>query len=611
MKKIFSILAAFLGIGFIFCIILGFLIPVSVEIYDSSKTLYKFLNGIDYFLSFLPGIILAGFIISFSVYFGHNSEGSTSRFSKEMLKRFKYVVISSIACALILALTNESFGILTKTTKERIINKPKIINEYIKVGNNLFENGYYNRALRYAHAALELDGNSKEASDLKDKSTVEINRQETSNLHFKLYENQIEAKTVDRVLINPEQISEVFELYKKALECFKNEQWFNAHYYAELGIGLATPKDPNLANLKDISNSSWKNLTDYVKLNKDENQLFFEKKYEGYLALHQKDDLKAYYIFKELSDTSRELSIDPDVNFYLTIAENRIREKYFFIDETFEQKSFENANNIYYSYDYKDGSKDIVYFKGVTTVEETGNSIQYLRDLSIVTISPSGEIYKTMNVPYAKVLPVSTDVLNETTKQLFEIDENTKSIPYIMLCSIGRTDPNTKIKPTYTYSKDAPATYSDYIILPISFDDFEMLENNTMNPSAISLIKLIKLITKAEEYGFSQSVFLQVFINRILFPLWILIIFIFAATFAWHNRIGVSQYFKFSWVFSFPFIILLCLAFYKIAMFVYMLINYVLIDCFHSSAGIIAAIVFYTLLLILVSIYFASRRAKE
>ena len=153
MKKIFSILAAFLGIGFIFCIILGFLIPVSVEIYDSSKTLYKILNGIDYFLSFLPGIILAGFIISFSVYFGHNSEGSTSRFSKEMLKRFKYVVISSLACALILALTNESFGILTKTTKERIINKPKIINEYIKVGNNLFENGYYNRALRYAHAA--------------------------------------------------------------------------------------------------------------------------------------------------------------------------------------------------------------------------------------------------------------------------------------------------------------------------------------------------------------------------------------------------------------------------------------------------------------------------
>ena len=611
MKKIFSILAAFLGIGFIFCIILGFLIPVSVEIYDSSKTLYKFLNGIDYFLSFLPGIILAGFIISFSVYFGHNSEGSTSRFSKEMLKRFKYVVISSIACALILALTNESFGILTKTTKERIINKPKIINEYIKVGNNLFENGYYNRALRYAHAALELDGNSEEASDLKDKSTVEINRQETSNLHFKLYENQIEAKTVDRVLINPEQISEVFELYKKALECFKNEQWFNAHYYAELGIGLATPKAPNLANLKDISNSSWKNLTDYVKLNKDENQLFFEKKYEGYLALHQKDDLKAYYIFKELSDTSRELSIDPDVNFYLTIAENRIREKYFFIDETFEQKSFENANNVYYSYDYKDGSKDIVYFKGVTTVEETGNSIQYLRDLTIVTIDKNKEVYRTVKVPYAKVLPVSVESLNETTKQLLEIDEKTKSIPYLMLNSIGRSDSNIKITPTFTYATEQNMPTPSYLILPIPFDDFVLLETNTINPDTLNLFNLIKFVNIAEKYGFSETVYIQVLMNRMLFPLWILIILIFAATFAWHNRIGDSQYFKFSWIFSFPFIILLCMAYYKIAMFVFMLNNYALIVCFKNSLGIVAAISFYTLLLFIVSLYFVSRKGKE
>ena len=611
MKKIFSILAAFLGIGFIFCIILGFLIPVSVEIYDSSKTLYKILNGIDYFLSFLPGIILAGFIISFSVYFGHNSEGSTSRFSKEMLKRFKYVVISSLACALILALTNESFGILTKTTKERIINKPKIINEYIKVGNNLFENGYYNRALRYAHAALELDGNSEEASDLKDKSTVEINRQETSNLHFKLYENQIEAKTVDRVLINPEQISEVFELYKKALECFKNEQWFNAHYYAELGIGLATPKDPNLANLKDISNSSWKNLTDYVKLNKDENQLFFEKKYEGYLALHQKDDLKAYYIFKELSDTSRELSIDPDVIFYLTIAENRIREKYFFIDETFEQKSFENANNVYYSYDYKDGSKDIVYFKGVTTVEETGNSIQYLRDLTIVTIDKNKEVYRTVKVPYAKVLPVSVESLNETTKQLLEIDEKTKSIPYLMLNSIGRSDSNIKITPTFTYATEQNMPTPSYLILPIPFDDFVLLETNTINPDTLNLFNLIKFVNIAEKYGFSETVYIQVLMNRMLFPLWILIILIFAATFAWHNRIGDSQYFKFSWIFSFPFIILLCMAYYKIAMFVFMLNNYALIVCFKNSLGIVAAISFYTLLLFIVSLYFVSRKGKE
>ena len=611
MKRIIGMLSTFLIIGFVLCLVFGFLYPHPVELINSAVFPYKFLSGLQYFLAFLPALFFAGFIISLAVHFGHNAEGGFKRFSKATLERYKLVIITSLICAFVLTLSNECFSILIKNKKENLINRPKIITEYVKVGNNLLNQGYCNRALNYANAALKLEPNSKEASILKDKATVEINRMETSNLHFKLYENDIESDTVDRVLINPEQISEVYTLYQKAVECFDNEEWFNAHYYATLGINLATPKDPNLSNLKDIANEAWNNLTEFVKLQKSEDQNHFEKKYEGYLALHQKDDLKAYYIFKELSTTSRELSIDPDVNFYLDVAENRIREKYFFVDETFEQESFEYANNIYFAYDYKDGSKDIVYFKGVTSVEETGNSIQYLRDLTIVTIDKDKEVYRTVKVPYAKVLPVSVESLNETTKQLLEIDEKTKSIPYLMLNSIGRSDPSIKITPTFTYATEQNVPNPSFLILPIPFDDFILLEKNTINPDTLSLIDLVKFVNIAEKYGFSETIFVQVLMNRLLFPLWILIILIFTATFAWHNRIGDSQYFKFSWIFSFPFIILLCLAYYKIAMFVFMLNNYALIVCFNNSLGIVATIVFYVSLLFIVSLYFVSRKSKE
>ena len=611
MKRIIGMLSTFLIIGFVLCLVFGFLYPHPVELINSAVFPYKFLSGLQYFLAFLPALFFAGFIISLAVHFGHNAEGGFKRFSKATLERYKLVIITSLICAFVLTLSNECFSILIKNKKENLINRPKIITEYVKVGNNLLNQGYCNRALNYANAALKLEPNSKEASILKDKATVEINRMETSNLHFKLYENDIESDTVDRVLINPEQISEVYTLYQKAVECFDNEEWFNAHYYATLGINLATPKDPNLSNLKDIANEAWNNLTEFVKLQKSEDQNHFEKKYEGYLALHQKDDLKAYYIFKELSTTSRELSIDPDVNFYLDVAENRIREKYFFVDETFEQESFEYANNIYFAYDYKDGSKDIVYFKGVTSVEETGNSIQYLRDLTIVTIDKDKEVYRTVKVPYAKVLPVSVESLNETTKQLLEIDEKTKSIPYLMLNSIGRSDSSIRIIPTFTYATEQNVPNPSFLILPIPFDDFILLEKNTINPDTLSLIDLVKFVNIAEKYGFAETIFVQVLMNRLLFPLWILIILIFAATFAWHNRIGDSQYFKFSWIFSFPFIILLCMAYYKIAMFVFMLNNYALIVCFKNSLGIVAAIVFYVLLLFIVSLYFVSRKGKE
>ena len=65
MKKIFGILSAFLIIGFIFCVSLGLIIPVSVDLSESVVFKYKFLTGIQYFLQFLPGIIFAGFIRKF------------------------------------------------------------------------------------------------------------------------------------------------------------------------------------------------------------------------------------------------------------------------------------------------------------------------------------------------------------------------------------------------------------------------------------------------------------------------------------------------------------------------------------------------------------------
>lgn len=611
MKKIIGILSVFLGLGLIICLVLGFVLPVQVSIDSKYLISYKFLCGIEYFLSYFPAITLSGFIVSFSVYFGRNSEGSTNRFSAAMYGRFKIVIISSLICAFLFAMVNETFGIMVSQGKSKIINRPKLINNYIKVGNNLLDNGYYERALRYADAALKLNSNSKEANTLKDSATVEINKAATSNIHFKLYENSIEKETVDHILINAEQISEVYELYQKAQASFDNEEWFNAHYFAELGIKLATPKDPNLNNLKNISNVAWKNISEQHKLKKDDDQLAFDKKYEGYVALHQKDELKAYYIFKELSTTSRQLSVDPDVQFYLNIAEQHIREKYFFIDETFEQKSFENANDVYFSYKYKDGTRDLVYFKGATTVKETGNTIQYLRDLNIISIDANGNVERTMKVPYAKVLPVSVKTLNDTAKELMEIDEKTKSIPYILLNSIGRDNSELKYEPTYTY-KDGTVTNSpNYLILPISYEDFVKLESNTKNPEKMSITDLFSIVNKADFFGYSSDVYGQVLINRLLYPLWIVLLLVLVATVAWHNRIGINQFFKLSWVIAFPFIITICWFTYQGVMFIYKLINYVLIDYFGYSNGLIAGIVIYVLLFIIDSLYFVSRNSRQ
>ena len=248
---------------------------------QSSVFVYRLMTGLQNFGKYIPGVAITGFTVSCSVHFGRNAEGSTERFSKAMMDRFKIVMIVSISIAFFLTICSEVLGLLTTNKKASIINRPKIVNEYINVGNKLFDNGYYERAMNYAEAALKLSPNEKKALDLKDRSDVEINRARTSNIRFKLYESVEEAEKVDHVVIDAEQINEVYKLYEQAQAAYDNKEWFNAHYYSELGIKLATPKDPNLEELKKLSTAAWNNLTEYHDLAKNEGQLIFEKKYQG------------------------------------------------------------------------------------------------------------------------------------------------------------------------------------------------------------------------------------------------------------------------------------------------------------------------------------------
>ena len=610
MKKIIAILSVFIGIGLIVSIIYGFMSEVPATVPQTSAFVYKLMNGIQNFGRYIPGVAITGFTVSCSVHFGRNSEGSTERFSKAMLERLKTVMSVSIIMAFFLTFCSEVLVLLTGNKKSSIINRPKIVTEYINVGNRLFDNGYYERAMNYAEAALKLSPNEKHALNLRDRADVEINRARTSNIRFKLYESVEEAEKVDHVVIDAAQINEVYQLYLKANEAFTKKEWFNAHYYSELGIKLATPKDPNLEELKKISTAAWNNLTEYHDLAKTQGQLTFEKKYQGYLALVQKDDLKAYYIFRELYQSSREMQSDPDVVFYLQIAENRINERCFFIDETFELKSFESANDVYFAYEYADGSRDVIYFKGMTTVASTGNSIQYLRALTIVSVTRNGEVFRTMTVPYAKVLPVSVKTLTPTTKALMGIDDSIDCVPYIMLKSVGRDSPELHNEPLYTYQNGETANTPEYLLLSIPYDDFLLLEKSTSTPESMPLASLFKLVHMAAKYGFCTEVYGQALVNRIFYPLWILIMFILLAGFGWNNRINPTQFFKFSWALAFIPFILISILYNKMMMFLFRLVNYVLLGGFGLSGGMVAALVLYIILFICSAIIFVSRHSR-
>jgi len=610
MKRIIGILSFFLGFGLIVSLVLGFALPLRIEVPADGSFVYKLLRGINYFYKFLPAILFSGFIVTYSVHFGRNAEGSLSSFSPAMFDRLKHIMITSLIFVAVLTLGNEvgKPHIIRKQTS--IINQPKLINDYVKVGNNLFENGYYERAARYADAALKLDRKSRTANQLKDKAEEEINRLNTSDIRFKLYEQSISEKKVKKINIDAENLSTVYANYLKAKDYYDNEEWFNAHYYAGIALQFATEKDPNLADIRHLRTDAWNKISEEHNVKKSESELIYEKKYEGYTALLEGNDLRAYYIFNELANSTRELSTDPDVTFYLKVAENRVKEKYFFVDETFELETLETANDVYFSYEYRDGSIDIIYFKGMTSVKSTGNSVQYLRNLTVVSVDKKGNVQQTLKVPYAKVLPVSVKDINPLSKEIMNIDESIEFIPYFMIKSVGRDKPNTEVNPVYTDADGNTRNEPGFMVLPISYNDFTLFETSPANPQSLSMMNLYKVIRNASNYGFPAAVYTHVFMNRLFYALWVLCMFIFAGTIAWNTRIGATEYFRTSWVFAFPLIIFVSLIYYDAFIYIMEVINYAIVSFMGVGSAVAVGAVVYICIFIIDIIYFLARRSK-
>lgn len=603
MKRIISVLAAFLGIGFIICFILGMVQSLPSDVPSKSVFVYKLCLGMDYFLSYLPAIIITGFAISCSVYFGHNSEGSTNRFSIAMGKRYKIVIISALISTFVLSLSNETLGILISRKKENIVNRPKLIKEYIDVGNTLCDNGLYERGLVYANAAIKLDSSSEAARNLRSRCEMGINWENVTELRLRTENVELKNKSDDEFNIDSQKVYNSYQYLLKAISAFENEQWFDAHFYAEEGIKIASSKEPNLAQLKQISSDAWNNISEAHSSKKTAGEKIFEEKYKGYLALMKNEDLQAYYIFRNLNENYPELDKDNDVQFYMEIARKRVEQKYFFIDETLELETFETANDVYFCNKRADGSEDVLFFKGMTVQKSAGKTIQYLRDFYIITLR-NGEWRRTLHVPYAKVMSLSVKELNENAKTFLEIDDETEYVPYILLKSVGRNNENQVIEPEYIYADGRSASTPEYLVYPLSYSSFLLLEESSENPKTMSFSSLYALSKAASQFGYSQQIFTHIFYNRVLYPIFILVLFMLIGIFSWNYRIGQALYFKMSWAFIFPFLIFLAFLFYKIVFFLFTMINYIFVSFSSIITGLVLAALLYALMFIIFSICF-------
>lgn len=604
MKKVVGIIFAYTALVLVVCLGLSALIGHLPALLEEYKRQYIICRGFLYFLRILPAVFCSAEIIAFSVHFGADSKKAQMRFSPIIMRHFRIVMIVSLVLVSLTALGREVAAPVLQEKKERAENAPRLLSEYIRLGNECLNEENYILAHRYGSQVLRIRPSSQEGKELIDKSEAVIKA--IRKITPADVKTPAETQSIEE--IGEETVASLINKSKIAAE---KGNWFNSHYYAQLALSAGTDKDINIDEVRRLASVAWNKLQSINVEEKTNDQILFEKKRKAYKALAEGDNIDAYYQFLGIAAEDITWSSDPDVNQFLKIAESRVLKQCFFIDETEKLEAFEYYTDVYFTVKRASGMTDVVYIRGITPMENTGGMVEYLRGLTITTFGKSGNFVKSLRVPYAKMMSMDANLFDTETKERLEIPENAKRIPYILLESIDRSKREIRISPEYEFSDSVhpnQQTKPNFTVLSMPSKDFKTACEMKDGAERMSLASLVDAAGKADSLGYCREVEGAFLIRRVTFPLVMLVILVFLSGVAWNFRTMEEQLFKFRWIVIVPVCTAACDVLIQIVATLNTLAGFALVSA-AGEASLLVSFAVWLALLFAASLFFVMRKA--
>ena len=546
----------YFSISFLLVCAFAFIKGVPPEIIPVFEVRYKLNTAFFYFFSIFSALEISGFMVSFSWAFAKEMESERAKNKAEMLRFLRSVFVIMICCLVLSVAATEVLLPLMKSNQTAITNASIDFKDFSERARSHLALGNYTEAELYARQALRI----VPADDSDDKKVKELT-EEISNV---LLQAEIDASHAAAApkrsgsLPPPLKDNEIEvnipvpELIERARKAYNSASFFDAHYYATLALNAYGDKTGvHTEEAKSIAAKAWEKMQVADSSLGGTSEAMYALKRSGYSAIIEEDYLQAYYIFRELLAAS-DSTIDPDVNRYLAIAEYNLRNKCFFIDETYDLQPFESVRNVHFSVMRPDNTLLIVGMKGITSIEDSGRYIQYVRGLHIISYDKDKNIEENFYVPYAKLIAENAEKLGPVYEKVVK-DQKQKTVPYLIVNCVHRDDRGVKVAPIFYEGKTQERENRSVYVLPIPFKDFLQITDAAQGTETMSLVSLAGFCPKAKKYGFSFEVFFHALTTRLAQPFMFIFMALVAAILAWQFKISKNQFVHFWWLFSVPF----------------------------------------------------------
>jgi hypothetical protein len=429
-------------ISFLVVLIFRFFFPSQGAPLAVFSRRWRLTLGILEILSLFPALAFSGLTIPFGFRVYYNEYKS---FSPHFLEQFRGMVVTAILAAIVYALL---FFLVQPVFQDRRIDMSYQGSLY-RLARDLavdrVEQGKWNEAAGFLSIAAQIWPGSPELAKTREKTEVEMEGErirEAGEQRALLEENEAAEdwslqnspvpvppdQALPGAVLSPvaEQRRPVntLEALDMAAAAMREGRYYDAHWLATLGLRLAQRGSPEEASASRAASQAWDRISSLAP-NARERELHsrFRLKHSGYEAMIAGDWIRAYYIFRELSDRD---PVDPDVRNFLQRSEQGVQETAFFTDEMGRSAGSTLTNAVFsLPYQPRDGGigRGIIRFDSISLHQDYG----YGLGVEFICFDGANRPESRFRAPYAKIVPMTLGGRSRVVVLMRALDRNDKN----------------------------------------------------------------------------------------------------------------------------------------------------------------------------------------
>ena len=546
---------------------------------------WRLTRGLLDIITLFPALVFSALVIPFGFFQG-DAENFT-KFSSRLFSKMTPAVITAISATLIYAVLFFLVFPLAKNSENTMQYHGEVYLMAKEGAITSASEGDWLEASQFIGICDSIWENSPDLIELR--ADVDSNLREIRSTERPALPPDVSILSLPGYR-EPFNTAEALSMSQTAL---RENRLMDAHWLATLGERLAREGSIEAANASRLAAETW-NLIEEHRPTANELRAFslYEQKMSGYNAMRSGDYIRAFYIFKELSETGPH---DPDVENFLVVSERGAREIAFFVNDM-EVSPGKKLADLVLSLPWNTAGGQ---GRSVMRISSLSSTADYAYGVGIeyMVFDTSGGPNATrplfsMEAQYAKFLPIT---INGENKVL------------VMMRVLDMYDSSVLIEPQWT-NQEGRAPGTAQITLDIHYDTFIKLSNMWQGLPGMQINQLFNARKIAMEKGYVPEVIESEIFSRLGACLFFLPMAILVIVLGWRFRARKrSRYF---FVLSLPVLPLVFTGFTYICRIGLSTIGTSLILAVGFSAALTIFFVFLSLSIILSLILLAAQHSE-